>query len=92
VDPSFPRSPHPCNPPGQSENKVEWEHSWPSHFVIFGALIDDNTFEGRSVRGVLEDKGYREIWMARNGFEEDDRRRGGVRLWQWMGDGNRRIN
>jgi len=66
---------------------VEWKHTWPSHFVIFGALVDNSTFEGRSVRAILDSKGYYEAWMDGNGYEEDERKRGGVRLWAYSAVG-----
>jgi len=76
VDRHFPPSPQPTTPPGQLP--VSWSHSWPSHFVLFGALLDI-----KGVRELLEETGYREDTRFINGFEEDEKRRGGVQLWRW---------
>jgi phosphatidylinositol glycan class B len=45
---------------------------------LFGALLEED-----GVRQLLQEKGYEEVWAGRNGFEEDERRRGGMRLWKW---------
>ncbi|KAL5490343.1 GPI10 [Sanghuangporus weigelae] len=84
VNPSFPPSPYPSTSPGAlpSENN-KWDHRWPSRLVFFSALIEDEG-EGREVEGYLRELGYDEVWNARNGFEEDWRRRGGVKVWQWQ--------
>ncbi|KAH9959528.1 Alg9-like mannosyltransferase family-domain-containing protein [Lactifluus volemus] len=68
VDPTFPPS---IDAPQRYE--------WPSHVVLFGALL-----RGPGVEDFLRDKGYTEVWHAGNGIEEDPRRRGGVRIWQWQ--------
>ncbi|EJU04309.1 glycosyltransferase family 22 protein [Dacryopinax primogenitus] len=78
VDPTFPPSPMPTSPPGMPWIQ-NWTHTWPSHLVAFGALIEDP-----NVRNTLAEKGYREAWVTTNGWEEDPRRRGGVKVWQWM--------
>lgn len=86
VDPSFPPSPHPTSPPGfppwdlKGEVRQTWQHKWPEHLVMFGALLHD--FDGY-VEGRLRYLGYRPIWRMSNGFEEDERRRGGVEVWRW---------
>ncbi|EIN07166.1 glycosyltransferase family 22 protein [Punctularia strigosozonata HHB-11173 SS5] len=80
VDPAYPPSPHPVTLPGQAENTSRaqsWRHEWPSHFVIFGSLLK---YQG--VSNFLKGQGYEEIWAVRNGWEEDDKRRGGVRVWK----------
>jgi len=47
---------------------------------MFGALLHD--FNGY-VEGRLRYLGYRPVWKMTNGFEEDERRRGGVEVWRW---------
>ncbi|KAL5529188.1 hypothetical protein ACEPAG_5162 [Sanghuangporus baumii] len=86
VDSSFPPSPYPSTSPGAlpSENN-KWDHRWPSHLVFFGALIEDER-EGTEVEEYLRGLGYDEVWNTRNGFEEDRRRRGGVKVWQWQAE------
>ncbi|KAH9053301.1 Alg9-like mannosyltransferase family-domain-containing protein [Lactarius vividus] len=67
VDSTFPplaRAPH--------------EYAWPSHLVLFGALLRE-----RGVEDALRAKGYMEAWRAGSGIEEDPRRREGVRIWRW---------
>ena len=78
VDPAFPPSVYPVTPPG-STDAFRWSHTWPSHIVFFGALLENDGIKGR-----LNDLGYREVWAKGNGIEEDRRRRGGVRVWKWM--------
>ncbi|EJD05872.1 uncharacterized protein FOMMEDRAFT_145241 [Fomitiporia mediterranea MF3/22] len=84
VDPAFPPSPSPSTKPGsQPPAFSRWDHRWPSHLVFFGALLEDIR-EGRKVERYLRELGYTEVWSTKNGFEEDWRRRGGVRVWQWQ--------
>jgi phosphatidylinositol glycan class B len=61
----------------------------PSHIILFGCLLDqvevlqDGT--ERSVREALLHRGYREVRHLYNGFDwaqDDDKRRGGVRIWR----------
>ncbi|KZO98961.1 glycosyltransferase family 22 protein [Calocera viscosa TUFC12733] len=79
VDPTFPPSPMPVSPPGMPLIQ-NWTHTWPSHLVAFGVLIGEPT-----VRDFLTQRGYGEAWSISNGWEEDARRRGGVKVWQWTG-------
>ncbi|KAI0265809.1 glycosyltransferase family 22 protein [Gloeopeniophorella convolvens] len=65
VDTAFPPS-----------NKAPQLYTWPSHLVLFGALLREPGIED-----ALRAKGYAEVWRAGNGVEEDPRRRGGVRVW-----------
>ncbi|KAI0309180.1 glycosyltransferase family 22 protein [Amylostereum chailletii] len=83
VDARFPPSPRPTTPPGTvlSAADAAWAHAWPSHLVFFGALLRDDG--GADVRPRLEGLGYREVWAAGSGLEEDRRRRGGVRVWKY---------
>ena len=80
VDPSFPPSPLPITKPGSGLALRRWDHHWPSHLIFFGALLED---EGGAVRDYLESLGYTEVHSIKNGFEEDKRRRGGVKVWMW---------
>lgn len=80
VDEEFPQSPYPADIPGSSANQG-WEHSWPSHLVIFGALLRD--YEG--VEEYIRKMGYQEAWAMESVWEEDSRRRGGVRVWVYGG-------
>lgn len=85
VDSTFPPSPLPAAPPGQPLQKDGsqwvWQHSWPSHLVLFGALLQEYGLEDFIVR-----KGYKVVWKTGNGIEEDPRRRGGVQVWQWLAE------
>lgn len=51
---------------------------WPSHLVLFGALLSEP-----GVEDIFRAKGYTEVWRGGNGLEEDPRRRAGVRVWRW---------
>lgn len=76
VNTTFPPAPRATTPPGQAP--IVWQHTWPSHLVFFGALLGED-----SVEAVLTEKGYRPTRRFRNGWEEDEKRRGDVRLWEW---------
>lgn len=78
VDPSFPASPLPASKPGDGLT-TEWEHTWPSHLAFFGALMDQD----QGVRHLLQKRGYDKTWSSGNGWEEDERRRGGIQVWAW---------
>jgi len=79
VDLLFPPSPKPFTLPGSAPTAVEtWDHRWPSHLIFFGALLEHD-----GVETLLKRKGYREAWAARGSWEEDWRRRGGVKVWKW---------
>lgn len=77
ANPEFPRSPHPTTAPGTTETGL-WAHEWPTHIVLFGALLQEEGVEDK-----LRDVGYVPTWREGNGLEEDPRRRGGVRVWVW---------
>ncbi|KIJ35747.1 glycosyltransferase family 22 protein [Sphaerobolus stellatus SS14] len=79
VDPQFLPSPFPSSIPGATDTGRDWEHTWPSHLILFGALLEID-----GVRPLLEDLGYTEDWHGWNGWEQDHRRRGGVRIWRWQ--------
>ncbi|KAI0040325.1 glycosyltransferase family 22 protein [Auriscalpium vulgare] len=80
VDEAFPPSPRPTSTPGAPPSAQPWKHTWPSHLVFFGALLDSD-----GVEQLLAAEGYGEAWRAGNGLEEDWRRRGGVRVWSSRG-------
>ncbi|KAH9901522.1 glycosyltransferase family 22 protein [Cubamyces lactineus] len=78
VDPAFPPSPFPRSAPGlQTDASYPWKHEWPQNLVFFGALL-----EQPGIKDVLLRKGYGEVWSAEYGWEGDDRRKGGVRVWR----------
>lgn len=79
VNSQFPESPRPTTFPGTTETGL-WEHEWPTHLVLFGALLQEKGVENK-----LRDIGYVPVWHEGNGLEEDPRRRGGVRVWAWKG-------
>ncbi|KAH8117385.1 Alg9-like mannosyltransferase family-domain-containing protein, partial [Phellopilus nigrolimitatus] len=84
VDPEFPASPLPSTKPGSQSTLIEsWEHRWPSHLIFFGALMDEAK-GGDKIMRHLGGLGYSEVWAGSNGFEEDWRRRGGVKVWKWQ--------
>ncbi|GAA5959978.1 hypothetical protein JCM21900_001448 [Sporobolomyces salmonicolor] len=68
-----------------------WTHAWPSHLVVFGALLEDDGGEHyTTVRELLEGKGYvveKRFWNGVGGWHEDERRRGGVVVLSWRGGG-----
>ncbi|KAG9010328.1 glycosylphosphatidylinositol anchor biosynthesis, partial [Tulasnella sp. 427] len=78
VNEDFPPSPLPSSPPGNS-SVTEWAHNWPSHLAFFGHLTEAYP----DVIQLLQSKGYRESWKTNNGWEEDERRRGGVQVWSY---------
>ncbi|KAG8760728.1 glycosylphosphatidylinositol anchor biosynthesis [Serendipita sp. 396] len=99
VDSSFPPSLHPTTIPGSPVPLLrpmsrrttgssyahidEWQHSWPKHLVMFGVLAQKEDTKGQSVKQFLQEKGYDRVWRTWNGFEEDEKRRGGVEVWKW---------
>jgi len=78
INPSFPPSPFPRSPPGQGALQ-DWKHEWPKHLIMFGELLRDEL----GVKKTLEEKGYREVWSGGRGWEGEDERKGGVRVWRW---------
>ncbi|GAA5946343.1 hypothetical protein JCM3765_000204 [Sporobolomyces pararoseus] len=72
---------------------LEWSYSsWPSHLVVFQALLDTPCRPEepcRDVRELLVDRlGYKvekKFWNGIGGWHEDERRKGGVVLLSWMG-------
>ncbi|KAF8510994.1 Alg9-like mannosyltransferase family-domain-containing protein [Hysterangium stoloniferum] len=81
VDPQFPPSPFAVSTPGfQGLETHRWRHTWPSHLVFFDALSDHG-----GVMDFFEKLGYEEEFYLWNGWEQDERRRGGIRVWKWQG-------
>lgn len=78
VDASFPTSSLPASRPGDSLASG-WEHAWPSHLAFFGALLEGDG----AMQAILEKRGYQKTWSCGNGWEEDEKRRGGVQVWSW---------
>jgi GPI mannosyltransferase 3 len=64
----------------------DWEYSWPQHLVMFGVLPKVASRDKSSTVGsFLTKKGYSRTWRTFNGFEEDEKRKGGVEVWSWKG-------
>lgn len=91
VDPSFPPSPFPSSVPdasfvsilGEIESRnsswdMGWRHEWPKYIVMFGALLQEP-----GMLSLLQEKGYREIWKGGREWDGDERRKGGVRVWEY---------
>lgn len=77
----------------------DWKHTWPQYLVMFGALLKEGN-EPKEVKGddmndvnnsnvtvqaLLLNRQYRRVWRTWNGFEEDEKRRGGIEVWRWQG-------
>ena len=82
VDEAFPVSPYAATVPG-APKKEEWVHAWPSHLVLFGALLREHV----GIEPLIKRLGYRRVWAGSNGWEEDRRRRGGVQVWVYTTKG-----
>lgn len=83
VDDTWPPSPSVAS----TQHLSNVTHAWPSHFVVFGALLDDGGTESE-VGALLREKGYvveRKLWNGLFGWHEDERRKGGVILLRWQG-------
>ncbi|KAI0647344.1 glycosyltransferase family 22 protein [Trametes meyenii] len=79
VNPAFPPSSHPRSRPGVNmQEQHPWRHEWPQNLVFFGALLQQP-----GVQDLLLALGYGEVWRAEHGWEGDDRRKGGVRVWRY---------
>lgn len=73
-------------PPSADESSAERLDDAPSHVLLFGELLGRKDNEGaqETVAHVLARLGYHEHAHLWNGFDiaqDDDRRRGGVRVW-----------
>ncbi|CAE6446264.1 unnamed protein product [Rhizoctonia solani] len=88
VDSTFPPSPEPFTAPGGLPPTQGWNHTWPSHFIMFGVLenMSSSTEMQDTVGQKLRRMGYEVIWRVSNGWEEDERRRGGIIVWEWARD------
>lgn len=82
VNESFPPSPLPLHPPSKNAPlDLGWSHEWPSHLVLFDALL---THPG--IRDLLPHRGYQEVWRQWNSHVQDDARRAGdVIVLQYYG-------
>ncbi|KAF8610365.1 hypothetical protein BDV93DRAFT_601383 [Ceratobasidium sp. AG-I] len=87
VDLAFPPSPAPFTIPGRQSPERGWNHTWPTHLLLFGVLETTHSPLNASttVKTRLEELGYTPLKRFRNGFEEDERRKGGVVLYEWTG-------
>jgi len=57
-----------------------WRHSWPSHLVVFDALLKEGTRKvghTRTLKNLLSLKGYREVGRYWNTVKHEDARREG---------------
>ena len=61
----------------------EWKHTWPQYLVMFGVLPKSKFNEDSDVATILQKLGYSRVWRTWNGFEEDEKRKGGVEVWKW---------
>lgn len=78
VDPRFPPSPLPST---TSSGSIDWQHTWPSHIVVFEDLLSS------SVAGVLHKQQYHQVHSIWNShLQDDDRRRGRIIVLEWQGD------
>ncbi|KIJ69063.1 glycosyltransferase family 22 protein [Hydnomerulius pinastri MD-312] len=93
VNPTFPPSPYPSLVPDASFihtlQTVErdagswdlgWRHEWPKYVVLFGALLKEP-----GMRALCEGNGYIEVWKGGWEWEGEGQRRGGVRVWEYVG-------
>lgn len=76
VDPDFPRSLRPFTTPGTLNRSQDWSHEWPQYIVMFGALLRE-----AGVREFLVEKGYTIVWDEEYGWDGDESRQGGVKVW-----------
>ncbi|WFD36575.1 glycosylphosphatidylinositol anchor biosynthesis [Malassezia cuniculi] len=83
VDPAFPPSPGEVKkaarvPPERAQFDLGWQHEWPSHLVVFDALLHVKA-HNTSVKDILAEKGYTERLRVWNSiFHPDQRRRGSI--------------
>lgn len=76
----FPYPPVPLGAVGESTSTPEM----PSHVLLFGEVLQRTETSSVTVRQALITRGYQEIDDLWNGFDfaqDDERRRGGVRVW-----------
>ncbi|KAJ1025769.1 hypothetical protein NDA18_004104 [Ustilago nuda] len=85
VDTSYPPSPVPGSGSGTGEGREEvwdkgWRHTWPSHLVVFDALLKEGSRKAghtRTLKNLLSLKGYREVGRYWNTVKHEDARREG---------------
>lgn len=83
VDPRFPPSPLPV---AIRYNSTDWKHTWPSHIVVFEDLLNTASSTG-SILGVLQKHQYHQVHSFWNShFQDDDRRRGRIVVFEWKSD------
>jgi phosphatidylinositol glycan class B len=91
VDPSFPPSTFTITSSlsilAHPSGDLGWNHTWPSHFVLFQTLLESSDGAAQTIGDFLESKGYRveeRIWNSH--WQDDDRRNGDVVLLRWFAD------
>ena len=79
VDASFPPSDGALLPIKPLLDDRQWSHQWPSHLVLFEALLKPD------VASLLRDLGYEEEKRIKNGHWQDDaRRKGDIIVLRWQ--------
>jgi GPI mannosyltransferase 3 len=67
------------SPPGQGVEIRDWDHEWPQYIVLFTHLM-----EVEGVKELLLQKGYVEVWRDGWAWEGEGKRKGGIRVWQYL--------
>lgn len=70
------------------EYDLGWSHTWPSHIVLFGNLLQVTRQSSKDLKvgDLLEKKGYKIRKRLWNTFKhEDERRDGDVVVMEWGG-------
>ncbi|THH27494.1 hypothetical protein EUX98_g6681 [Antrodiella citrinella] len=78
VDSSFPPSARPFSVPGALIHKNDWSHEWPQYIVMFGALLREP-----GMQDYIRGKGYTIVWDEEYGWDGDNSRQGGVKVWKY---------
>jgi hypothetical protein len=52
---------------------------------VKGDDMNDVNNSNVTVQALLLNRQYRRVWRTWNGFEEDEKRRGGIEVWRWQG-------
>jgi phosphatidylinositol glycan class B len=52
---------------------------------MFGVLPKSKVNGDSDIATILQRLGYNRVWRTWNGFEEDEKRKGGVEVWKWRG-------
>ncbi|TCD66007.1 glycosylphosphatidylinositol anchor biosynthesis [Steccherinum ochraceum] len=77
VDPTFPPSPKPFTVASHQERLHDWKHEWPQYIIAFGALLREPR-----VGDYFAAKGYGIVWEEEYGWDGDESRQGGVKVWK----------